>query len=74
MFKRKLGIIDLSKNKVTITETPKDIVKQLLGGRGLNSYYLYKTYMQPTAPSRSRTQETIGEWTPQRYNNLLREN
>ena len=42
MFNRKLGIIDFSKNKVTVTETPKNLMKHFLGGRGLNSYYLHK--------------------------------
>jgi aldehyde:ferredoxin oxidoreductase len=42
MFNRKLGIIDLTKKKVTVTETPKNVVKHFLGGRGLNSYYLHK--------------------------------
>jgi len=41
MFKGKLGIIDLSKKKVTIKQTPDSLKKLFLGGRGLNSYYLY---------------------------------
>ena len=42
MFSKKLGIIDLSKKKVTIKQTPDSLKKLFLGGRGLNSYYLYK--------------------------------
>lgn len=42
MFNGKLGIIDLSKNKVTIKQTSESLKKQFFGGRGLNSYYLYK--------------------------------
>jgi aldehyde:ferredoxin oxidoreductase len=42
MFNRKLGIIDLSKKKVIIKKTPDSLKKLFLGGRGLNSYYLYK--------------------------------
>ena len=42
MFNKKLGIIDLSKNKITIKQTPDSLKKLFLGGRGLNSYYLYK--------------------------------
>ncbi|UCE36117.1 MAG: aldehyde ferredoxin oxidoreductase family protein [Thermoplasmata archaeon] len=42
MLTRKLGIIDLSKKKVTIKQTPNSLKKLFLGGRGLNSYYLYK--------------------------------
>jgi len=42
MFKGKLGIIDLSKDKVTIKQTPESLKKLFFGGRGLNSYYLYK--------------------------------
>jgi aldehyde:ferredoxin oxidoreductase len=42
MFNKKLAIIDLSKNKVTIKQTPDSLKKLFLGGRGLNSYYLYK--------------------------------
>jgi aldehyde:ferredoxin oxidoreductase len=42
MLNRKLGIIDLSKKKITIKQTPDSLKKLFLGGRGLNSYYLYK--------------------------------
>jgi aldehyde:ferredoxin oxidoreductase len=42
MFKGKLAIIDLSKNKVNVKQTPNSLKKLFLGGRGLNSYYLYK--------------------------------
>ena len=42
MFNRKLGIIDLSRKKVSIKQTPDSLKKLFLGGRGLNSYYLYK--------------------------------
>jgi aldehyde:ferredoxin oxidoreductase len=42
MFNKKLGIIDLSKNKITIKQTPESLKRLFLGGRGLNSYYLYK--------------------------------
>ena len=41
MYSKKLGIIDLSNKKIKITHTPETLQKQLLGGRGLNSYYLY---------------------------------
>ena len=42
MFNRKLGIVDLSKKKISIKQTPDSLKKLFLGGRGLNSYYLYK--------------------------------
>ena len=42
MFNKKLAIIDLTKEKVTIEKTPDSLKKKFLGGRGLNSYYLYK--------------------------------
>jgi len=42
MLNRKLGIIDLSRKKVDIKQTPNSLKKLFLGGRGLNSYYLYK--------------------------------
>jgi len=42
MFNKKLGIVDLSKKKVSIKQTSNSIKKLFLGGRGLNSYYLYK--------------------------------
>jgi aldehyde:ferredoxin oxidoreductase len=42
MFDKKLAIVDLSKKKINITESPKSLKKLFLGGRGLNSYYLYK--------------------------------
>ncbi|UCB58468.1 MAG: aldehyde ferredoxin oxidoreductase family protein [Thermoplasmatales archaeon] len=40
MNNKKLAIVDLSKNKITIKQTPESLKKMLLGGRGLNSYYL----------------------------------
>ena len=42
MFNRKLGIVDLSKGKVNVSETPEALKRAFLGGRGLNGYYLYK--------------------------------
>ncbi|KYK24715.1 aldehyde:ferredoxin oxidoreductase [Thermoplasmatales archaeon SG8-52-4] len=54
MFNKKLGIIDLSKNKITIKQTPDSLRKLFLGGRGLNSYYLYKMIkpgIDPFSPS-----------------------
>jgi aldehyde:ferredoxin oxidoreductase len=41
MNNKKLAIVDLSKNKITIKQTPESLKKMFLGGRGLNSYYLY---------------------------------
>ncbi len=41
MKRKKLAIIDLSKRKITIKQTPDSLKKKFLGGRGLNSYYLY---------------------------------
>jgi len=41
MKNKKLAIIDLSKKKITIKQTPDSLKKKFLGGRGLNSYYLY---------------------------------
>ncbi len=54
MLTRKLGIIDLSKGKVKITETSDSLKKAFLGGRGLNSHYLYKMLkkdVDPLSPS-----------------------
>lgn len=42
MLNGKLGIIDLSKRKISIEKTSKSLKKLYLGGRGLNTYYLYK--------------------------------
>jgi aldehyde:ferredoxin oxidoreductase len=42
MHKRKLGVIDLSKEKVSVQDVPEGLRRILLGGRGLNSYYLWK--------------------------------
>ena len=42
MFNRKLGIIDLTRGKVRIEDVPLSLRKQMLGGRGMNSYYLNK--------------------------------
>lgn len=54
MSQKRLGIIDLSRNKVTITQTPDSLKRAFLGGRGLNSYYLYnmlKPGIDPLKPS-----------------------
>jgi len=53
MKNKKLAIIDLSKRKVTIKQTPDSLKKKFLGGRGLNSYYLYnmiKPGIDPFSP------------------------
>jgi aldehyde:ferredoxin oxidoreductase len=42
MLKRKLGIIDLSKEKISIQDVSESLRKKLLGGRGMNMYYLWK--------------------------------
>jgi len=42
VLNRKLGIIDLTNEKVTIQDVPLSLRKALLGGRGMNSYYLWK--------------------------------
>jgi len=53
MLNKKLGIIDLTKKKVSIKQTPESLKKLFLGGRGLNSYYLYnmlKPDVDPFSP------------------------
>ncbi|UCF07348.1 MAG: aldehyde ferredoxin oxidoreductase family protein [Thermoplasmata archaeon] len=50
MFSRKLGLIDLSKDKIDIQEVPESLRRGLLGGRGLNSYYLWKMIEKGTDP------------------------
>jgi aldehyde:ferredoxin oxidoreductase len=50
MLDKKLGIIDLSKKKVTIKQAHNSLKKLFLGGRGLNSYYLYKMIKPNTDP------------------------
>jgi aldehyde:ferredoxin oxidoreductase len=50
MLDKKLGIIDLSKKKITIKQTPNSLKKLFLGGRGLNSYYLNKMIKSNTDP------------------------
>lgn len=42
MFNRKLGIIDLTKGKARTEDIPATLQKALLGGRGINTYYLWK--------------------------------
>lgn len=41
VLNRKLGIVDLNKNKTHVKEIPIELRKRHLGGRGLNWYYLY---------------------------------
>lgn len=50
MLKKRLGIIDLSAKKVKIEEIPDSLRKNLLGGRGLNVYYLNKYLKKDTDP------------------------
>jgi aldehyde:ferredoxin oxidoreductase len=50
LFNKKLAIVDLSKKKVTVKQTPDSLKKFFLGGRGLNSYYLYKMIKPGTDP------------------------
>ena len=52
MKNKKLAIVDLTKEKIIITETPDSLKKKFLGGRGLNSYYLYNM-IQPGIDSLS---------------------
>ncbi|MFH1228285.1 MAG: aldehyde ferredoxin oxidoreductase family protein [Planctomycetota bacterium] len=46
MLERKLALIDLSTGKIKIESIPDSLRKQMLGGRGLNVYYLNK-YLKP---------------------------
>ncbi len=41
-----LAHVDLTTRRVTVSETPRDLVRKFVGGRGLNMYYLYK-YLKP---------------------------
>jgi len=42
------AIVNLSEKTVDIFETPEEIIRRFVGGRGLNMYYLYK-YLKPQA-------------------------
>ncbi|MBI4713442.1 MAG: aldehyde ferredoxin oxidoreductase family protein [Planctomycetes bacterium] len=42
MLNRKLGIVDLSTGRIKIEDIPDSLRKKLLGGRGMNVYYLNK--------------------------------
>ncbi len=42
VLKRKLGIVDLTKEKVTIKDVPESLRRAYLGGRGMNMHYLLK--------------------------------
>jgi len=37
-----LAQIDLTTRRVTVGETPRELVRKFVGGRGVNMYYLYK--------------------------------
>ncbi len=41
-----LAHVDLTTRRVEISETPRELVRKFVGGRGLNMYYLYK-YLKP---------------------------
>ena len=49
----KVGYVNLSSNKVTVKEIPEQLLRQYLGGRGINAYLLYnhsKKGMDPLNP------------------------
>jgi aldehyde:ferredoxin oxidoreductase len=50
MLNRKLGIVDLTNETIDIQDVPEALRRNLLGGRGLNSYYLWKMIPQGTDP------------------------
>ena len=50
MLNRKLGVIDLTKGKVDVQDVSESLRKALLGGRGINSYYLRKMIPEGTDP------------------------
>ena len=50
MHNRKLGIVDLTNEKIDIQDVPEALRRNLLGGRGMNSYYLWKMIPQGTDP------------------------
>ncbi|MFQ6128715.1 MAG: aldehyde ferredoxin oxidoreductase family protein [Thermoplasmata archaeon] len=50
MLDRKIGIVDLSRNSVKIVDVPKEIRAKYLGGRGINTYLLYKLLRKGVAP------------------------
>ncbi|AIY89825.1 aldehyde ferredoxin oxidoreductase family protein [Geoglobus acetivorans] len=50
VLNRKLGIIDLGKNRVLVREIPVELRKKHLGGRGLNWYYLYNSIRPDVDP------------------------
>ena len=47
---RKLGIVDLTKEKVLMQDVPLSLKKALFGGRGMNVYYLNKLLGQNVDP------------------------
>ena len=50
MHKRKLSIINLTKEKIDIQDVPISLKKKLLGGRGMNVYYLNKLLEKDVNP------------------------
>ncbi|MGZ3513503.1 MAG: aldehyde ferredoxin oxidoreductase N-terminal domain-containing protein [Thermodesulfobacteriota bacterium] len=53
VLKRKIAFIDLSKNSVEIAPVPVDVREKLLGGRGINMYFLsriYESALDPFSP------------------------
>jgi len=40
------AVVDLSEGTVDMIETPEEVLRKFVGGRGLNMYYLYK-YLKP---------------------------
>jgi aldehyde:ferredoxin oxidoreductase len=60
VLNRKLAIIDLGRGKVKVEEPSVSLRKALLGGRGLNSYYLYKMLPPKVDPLSPRNVLVIG--------------
>lgn len=54
MHKRKLAVIDLTKEKIDIQDVPISLKKQLLGGRGMNVCYLNKLLGKNVNPLSSK--------------------
>ncbi|MFQ6106838.1 MAG: aldehyde ferredoxin oxidoreductase family protein [Thermoplasmata archaeon] len=50
MLDRKIGIVDLSRKSVKIVDVPKAIRSNYLGGRGINTYLLYRLLRRGVDP------------------------
>ena len=60
--------VNLTTGKITKEQTPVDVARDFIGGRGFGAYYLFKEVPQGADPLGSRKQIDHLKWTHVRFN------